>query len=108
MFGLDTIIAMNAKKPTAKPEARKLDHTNLGAEIYAASLESKHSVVVNPYFPDQKHYFNLGTREAAIAAFALYTMGNHHEDQWESAFSSLVVKIAEGHLCGNWKASAAK
>jgi hypothetical protein len=47
-----------------------------------------HSKVVNPYFPGQEHYFNLSPREAVIAAFALYTMGNPVESQWEELYGS--------------------
>jgi hypothetical protein len=85
-----------------------MDHQNLGAEIMAAYLETEnmHSAVVNPFFPGQVHYFSLGTRGAALAAFALYTMGNPHENQWEEDYGPLVMQTIKGHLCGNWHATA--
>jgi hypothetical protein len=64
-----------------------------------------HSKVVNPYFPGQEHYFNLSPREAVIAAFALYTMGNPVESQWEELYGSTVKITTAGFLCGNWRAN---
>jgi hypothetical protein len=66
-----------------------------------------HSVVKNPYYPGQKHYFALPPRDAAIAAFAIYTMGNHREAQWESLYGRELRGLFDGSfLCGNWHAEA--
>ena len=64
-----------------------------------------HSVVRNPYFSGQEHYFNLPPRDAALAAFAIYTMGNHREEQWESLYGRGIRALCDGSfLCGNWRA----
>ena len=63
------------------------------------------SMAVNPYLKNQRHYFALDPREAAIAAFCLYTMGNHHEEQWEQICKPVLCHIGRDEwLCGNWQA----